>query len=461
MSVKYHASTLTNLESDESKIDYKQPALDGSKFLRSVHSVRKTPFGVATVFLGLLCVLLLFVVIGQGVHYRKLDQDNQNTLTTLSKDKEDLQEKLKTEHTAERDIDTLCSQLTEKNRVLNIKISQLHTNYMILTEEQNTLKTAQSLLETSHAALSKEAEQLKASKIQLQTVNSALTKEKDLIQEQYNADLKQKNELHASYESVARERDILQNSFNNVSRSKNELRKSYLKLFQDLEKTQQRHNFSSIVKGKMETSHQALADELLKLKGNYDTLTARESIMQQNFSKIMSPSSGIECSAETEALERLQKTNDALTEERDRLQGEYDKLNATIHGKICPSGWRSFEYSCYFTYTVTKTWNQARESCQNQGAELAIVKTRQEMDFINGLFQSNIEAWIGLTDKGAEGQWIWVDGTPLTTTFWAKGQPNSHNGVNQDCVEFWHRGSNSGEWNDENCNLAQYFICEM
>lgn len=461
MAVTYHASTVTNLESDDSKIDYKRPALDGSKFLQSVQSARNNPFGVATVCLGLLCVLLLFGLIGQSVHYRKVDQERQNKLTTLSKDNKNLQEKLKTERESEKELDANCSQLSGKNMFLIKKRDQIHTNILILTKDRDDLKASQSLSEASHTALSKEAEQRRASKTQLLSTNSALKKENDLLQKQYDADLKRKTELHTNYESVTRERDILQNNFNNVSRSQNEHQKSYLKLIQDLEKLQERHNFSSIEKGKMETSHQALSDKLLEMKGIYDTLKVRESVLSQNLSKTMSPSSGIECNSQTEERERLQKTNDVLTEERNRLQGEYDRLNATINAKFCPSGWTSFEYSCYFTYTLKKSWSQAREKCQNQGAELAIIKTQQEMDYINGLFQSSIEAWIGLNDQGAEGQWMWVDGTPLTTTFWATGQPNSHNGVNQDCVEFWHRGSKSGEWNDENCNLNQYFICEM
>lgn len=83
------------------------------------------------------------------------------------------------------------------------------------------------------------------------------------------------------------------------------------------------------------------------------------------------------------------------------------------------------------------------------------------MTFINGLFQTDKEVWIGLTDEGVEGHWTWVDGTPLTTAFWGKGQPNSFDGRNQDCVEFWHKDSGVGDWNDENCNIEQYFLCEM
>lgn len=83
------------------------------------------------------------------------------------------------------------------------------------------------------------------------------------------------------------------------------------------------------------------------------------------------------------------------------------------------------------------------------------------MNFINGLYGADQEVWIGLTDDGVEGQWKWVDGTPLNLTFWGSGQPNSYNGREQDCVEFWHRASGKGEWNDENCKLEQNWICEM
>lgn len=49
----------------------------------------------------------------------------------------------------------------------------------------------------------------------------------------------------------------------------------------------------------------------------------------------------------------------------------------------------------------------------------------------------------------------------LCHRFWGKDQPNSYDGRNQDCVEFWYHSTNNGNWNDENCNVDQNWICEM
>ncbi|GLD73670.1 CD209 antigen-like protein C isoform X1 [Lates japonicus] len=55
--------------------------------------------------------------------------------------------------------------------------------------------------------------------------------------------------------------------------------------------------------------------------------------------------------------------------------------------------------------------------------------------------------WIGLTDRETEGTWRWVDGTFLSTSYWATGEPNSYENKNEDCVEIRNPESEN-RWND-------------
>uniref|UniRef100_H3D482 C-type lectin domain-containing protein n=1 Tax=Tetraodon nigroviridis TaxID=99883 RepID=H3D482_TETNG len=129
--------------------------------------------------------------------------------------------------------------------------------------------------------------------------------------------------------------------------------------------------------------------------------------------------------------------------------------------KKCPTGWKMFRSSCYYISAGKKRWKDSRDYCKTKRADLAIIKTQEEMTFINSLFGSDKEVWIGLTDEGSEGQWKWVDGSPLTTAFWGDNQPNSYDGRNQDCVEFWHHATGNGDWNDEHCNVENNWMCKI
>uniref|UniRef100_A0A673A6Q2 C-type lectin domain-containing protein n=1 Tax=Sphaeramia orbicularis TaxID=375764 RepID=A0A673A6Q2_9TELE len=120
----------------------------------------------------------------------------------------------------------------------------------------------------------------------------------------------------------------------------------------------------------------------------------------------------------------------------------------------CPEGWKLFNGSCYFFSTVTGSWETARNNCRNKSADLLIINTKEEKDFISGF---NRRCWIGLSDREQEGTWTWVDGSPVTLSFWDTGEPN-------DALEF--SGEDCAEmllysrWNDLNCNDDRPWICE-
>ncbi|XP_034543824.1 CD209 antigen-like [Notolabrus celidotus] len=446
-----------------SKIGYKQLIPGGNKLQNSVHSLRNNPFRVATLCLSLLCLLLLVGVIVQTVQQRKVEEDHHNKVMAMNMDKANLQEKIKAVHMKKRVLESHRVELQEQNQYFSKRTEKLQTDYNAMSDESNNLKASKSQLQTSHATLSQELEQLKVSKDQLQTANIALSKDKELLQKQHDRVLKRKNELHANVDSVTKERDTLESKIQNRNRSKGELQISYNNLTREITHVEKRYNFSSSEKGKLESSHQNLTetrDILLEVTEVLKKAIAQLEIAYGTYENEQHELR-IKCDIEVQETEKMQHKNSNLTAERDQLQAEAQRLNETIHGKRCSNGWRIFENNCYFTSVLKKTWNGARTYCKSSGADLAIVKSQDEMDFINGLYESDKEVWIGLTDDGVEGQWKWVDGTPLNTTFWGKGQPNSHNGKDQDCVEFWHRSSGRGEWNDENCNQVQYFICAV
>ncbi|XP_017706707.1 PREDICTED: C-type lectin domain family 17, member A [Rhinopithecus bieti] len=62
--------------------------------------------------------------------------------------------------------------------------------------------------------------------------------------------------------------------------------------------------------------------------------------------------------------------------------------------------------------------------------------------------------WLGLNDRGQEGDWRWLDGSPVTLSFWEPEEPNNMH--NEDCATM----NKDGRWNDLSCYKTTYWICE-
>uniref|UniRef100_A0A8C7VC12 C-type lectin domain-containing protein n=1 Tax=Oncorhynchus mykiss TaxID=8022 RepID=A0A8C7VC12_ONCMY len=168
----------------------------------------------------------------------------------------------------------------------------------------------------------------------------------------------------------------------------------------------------------------------------------------------------------TKERDQLQTSYNILTKERDQLQKERDDVMTKFSNlkQTCPEGWQiKLGSSWYFLSTETKTWKESRQDCLKRGADLVIINSDLEQEF---LLSFNKRAWIGLTDSVTEGTWKWVDGTPLTTpSYWYSQQPD--NGRDnpkygeEDCVELntesWLPVK---AWNDQSCLLNRYWICE-
>ncbi|KAK1885953.1 CD209 antigen-like protein E [Dissostichus eleginoides] len=116
-----------------------------------------------------------------------------------------------------------------------------------------------------------------------------------------------------------------------------------------------------------------------------------------------------------------------------------------------------FGSSCYFFSTQRRSWDDGRRDCEQRGADLVIIDSRQEQAFLTGFRPA---AWVGMTDREREGTWVWVDGTLVNrqSLLWAPGQPDDSL-VGEDCGDLRTMTEFLG-LNDFKCIARQQWICE-
>ncbi|XP_071360517.1 CD209 antigen-like protein C [Trachinotus anak] len=162
---------------------------------------------------------------------------------------------------------------------------------------------------------------------------------------------------------------------------------------------------------------------------------------------------------------QLQTSYNNLTEEHDQLQKRFEdvkKESKDFERKLKDTssfGWRKFGTSYYYVSTEQKTWEKSREECQKKGADLVIIDSDEEQEFLINL---NKRVWIGLTDKDEEDDWKWVNGANLTKSYWISSQPD--NQEDEDCVEIHYPlktiHNALSRWNDLPCSYIIYWVCE-
>ncbi|KAK2909062.1 hypothetical protein Q8A67_004899 [Cirrhinus molitorella] len=148
----------------------------------------------------------------------------------------------------------------------------------------------------------------------------------------------------------------------------------------------------------------------------------------------------------------------SLTIERDQLQAREQiqiKKIQTLE-KLLLTGRSNFSSHLYYISTKMLMWNESRQSCAENGAYLVIINSLEEQELISN-FQMNV--WIGLSENVTEGVWKWVDNTEVIKEYWATGEPNDLNGI-EDCVEIRPDWPSQNNWNDCLCEDKKHYICE-
>ncbi|CAI5679841.1 unnamed protein product [Oreochromis niloticus] len=164
---------------------------------------------------------------------------------------------------------------------------------------------------------------------------------------------------------------------------------------------------------------------------------------------------------ETSERNQLQTSFNNLVKERDQLQKRLedlttnrDDLQRTL--QYCRENWVVFSDSLYQVSSEKKSWEESRRDCRQKGADLMIINSREEQNFVNQLKK---HLWIGLTDSQTEGTWKWVDGTRTSTSYWNQRNKEPNGGTRQNCGEIDNYNFEDS-WNDAPCSNGQFWICE-
>jgi len=119
----------------------------------------------------------------------------------------------------------------------------------------------------------------------------------------------------------------------------------------------------------------------------------------------------------------------------------------------------SLEGCFLFHFTQKLAWREAQEECERLGGFLAEVKSEEQATLLTSLaFVEEAVVgmhawWIGLTDQGHEGRWIWQHSVEdAFYTNWAPSYPRNTNNGN-DCVVMESR--DNFEWSDVDCGGVQ------
>uniref|UniRef100_A0A671RK39 C-type lectin domain-containing protein n=1 Tax=Sinocyclocheilus anshuiensis TaxID=1608454 RepID=A0A671RK39_9TELE len=128
----------------------------------------------------------------------------------------------------------------------------------------------------------------------------------------------------------------------------------------------------------------------------------------------------------------------------------------------CPQKWIQNGSSCYYFNEdwPWKTWTGSQEYCEGYGAQLAIIDSVEEQEFINQQTESYYDEyhgyWIGLSEKKEE-TWVWTTGAELEGGFWVNGPSKGY----MECVLSVPSKNPLKSWISTSCYMRNRWICEV
>lgn len=129
----------------------------------------------------------------------------------------------------------------------------------------------------------------------------------------------------------------------------------------------------------------------------------------------------------------------------------------------CPEGWVEHGTHCYLNLKDQSTWNRGEEECLKLCANLPVIKSAAENDFLVDLMENDgwsFHFWLGMESVNRDNVFQWVDGTQVADGFsaWAPGEPNLR-GI-ENCAYMYMTGLKKGWWNNNECWRIRSLVCQ-
>ncbi|KAL7863832.1 hypothetical protein AOLI_G00152520 [Acnodon oligacanthus] len=116
----------------------------------------------------------------------------------------------------------------------------------------------------------------------------------------------------------------------------------------------------------------------------------------------------------TSRIQQLDKNGEAVQQKLSEMLQNLNALQVQAQDNTqddcCPLDWTPFSSHCYYFSDYGMSWHQARDKCDSMKAELLILKSKEEKEFVVQRTMPHYY-WLGLSDERT-GQWEWLDGTP-------------------------------------------------
>ncbi|XP_075067510.1 collectin-10 [Mixophyes fleayi] len=142
------------------------------------------------------------------------------------------------------------------------------------------------------------------------------------------------------------------------------------------------------------------------------------------------------------------------------LEGKVSQLKSSLKFlKNVIAGIRETEEKFYYIVKEERNYRDALTQCRIRGGTLAMPKDQSTNSLIAEYISSMglMRVFIGVNDIEKEKQFQYADNTLLQNySSWRIGEPNDGSGY-EDCVEML----STGAWNDVDCQLTIYFVCEF